>query len=226
MKIEVRRITDPDLWRECAEMTSGKPCKMSWLDMLKTGHSPIREQRYLIKFYDIPQFVTGHIIRHDKFANVFVRSKRTDRGGEDFRKRCTDMAELLFQEEEYVTSVMPESDVDDIKNTINCVVSGLMNLPKQFDRFAPSSFAFDVNAEEIINISKARLCCKASQETREIWQQVLNLLEEIDPALVSLCNRPCVWHGFCREKKPCGYMASDNYIAIRKMFVEQFKPKF
>ena len=32
MKIEIQRITDSDLWSECAEMTSGKPCgyMQSW----------------------------------------------------------------------------------------------------------------------------------------------------------------------------------------------------
>lgn len=223
MKIEVRRITDPDLWRECAEMTSGKPCRMSWLDMLKTGHSPIREQRYLIKFYDIPQFVTGHLIRHDKFANVFVRSKRVDRGGKDFRIKCHELADDLTDQIGEVVGMMhlarAVANLAEIKESVR-------DLPRSFDRYAPSSFAFDVNAEEIINISKARLCCKASKETREIWQQTLDLLEEVDPDLVKLCKRPCVWYGFCRERKPCGYTASENYIAIRKMFVEQFKPKF
>lgn len=222
MKIEVRRITDPELWRECAEMTTGKPCKMSWYEMLKTGHSPIREQRYMIKFYDIPQFVTGHIIRHDKFANPFVQSKRVDKGGADFTKICKDIADEIGRQ------------IDEVVNMGHLPVavaklcekeSEIRELPSKFDRLAPSSFAFDVNAEEIINISKARLCYKASKETREIWQQVLDLLEEVDPDLVKLCKRPCVWYSFCREKKPCGYKASEAFIAERRFFVEQFKPK-
>ena len=39
MKIEVRRITEPNLFQEVASMTTGKPCKMSWLKALKSGHS-------------------------------------------------------------------------------------------------------------------------------------------------------------------------------------------
>lgn len=220
MNIEVRRITDPELWRECAEMTTGKKCKMSWLDMLKTGHSPIREQRYLIKFYDIPQSVTGHIIRHDKFANPFVRSKRPDKGGEDFRKICETIAQHISNQIDGVVNM----------NNLALAVAGMCetkkqveSLPDRFDREAPSSFAFDVNAEEIITISRERLCMKASANTREIWQKVLDLLEEIDPDLVKLCQRPCVWYGFCRQSKPCGYMATESYIASRRFFIKLFK---
>lgn len=222
MKIEVRRITDPDLWREFAEMTTGKPCKMSWYEMLKTGHSPIREQRYLIKFYDIPQFVTGHIIRHDKFANVGVRSKRIERGGENFREVCNGIADTMYEQTDEVVRMghLPMA----VAELFKCVEK-VRELPDRFDREAPSSFAFDTNAEEIINISRARLCSKASKETREIWQNVLDLLEEVDPDLVKFCKRPCCWNGFCRERKPCGYMATDAFIAERRFFVEQFKPK-
>lgn len=220
MNIEVRRIIDPDLWRECAEMTTGKPCKMSWLDMLKTGHSPIREQRYMIKFYDIPQFVTGHIIRHDKFANPFVQSKRVDHGGEDFKLVCDMLAaDIAIQRDE----VLNMRKLADAVYELGECIKFIKGLPERFDRYAPSSFAFDVNAEEIIKISKARLCCKASKETREIWQQVLDLLEEVDPDLVKFCKRPCVWHGFCRERMPCGYMASEAFIAERRFFTELFK---
>lgn len=219
MKIEVRRITDPDLWRECAEMTSGKPCKMTWYEMLKTGHSPIREQRYLIKFYDIPQFVTGHIIRHDKFANPFVQSKRVDHGGEDFSKVCHEIGNEIGRQVDEVVGMM---NLAKAVERLGEIENAVRRLPEKFDRLAPSSFAFDVNAEEIINVSKARLCCKASRETHEIWQQVLDLFEEIDPALVSLCKRPCVWHGFCRERKPCGYMSGWEYPTERKKFELMF----
>lgn len=220
MNIEVRRITPPDLWRECAEMTTGKPCRMSWLEMLKTGHSPIREQRYLIKYHDLPQFVCGHLIRHDKFANCFVRSKRTDRGGRDFREVCEEIATMagtIFPTDDY-------SFPEEYQHRAT-TADAIRLLPRQFDRYAPTSFSMDVNAEEIIAISRARLCAKASPETHEIWRQTLDLLEEIDPDLVRLCKRPCVWYGFCRERKSCGYMASEAYNAERRFLKELFKPK-
>lgn len=222
MNIEVKRVTQPDLWREFASMTSGKDCKMSWLQMLKTGHSPIREQRYFITFRDVPQFVTGHIIRHDKFANVGVRSKRVDRGGEDFRNKCKIVTDTLDMQCDNIREGCDDIAVEHIHEMIDII----KEFPLRFDRMSPSSFVFDTNAEEIINISRTRLCYGVvSAETRQIWAKVLELLEEIDPDLVKLCKRPCVWHGFCRESKCCGYMTTDAYKEERDDFVGLFEKR-
>lgn len=221
MQITVRHITPPELWREFAEMTSGQKCKMSWLDMLKTGHSPIREQRYFITFREVPQFVCGHIIRHDKFANVGVHSKRVDKGGKDFRVECDALADTLDTQCENIVEGIIDASIEKIREAIGTI----LELPAIYDRYGAASFVFDTNAEEIINISRARLCNTASLETRRIWLQVLDLIEEIDPDLVRLCKRPCVWYGFCRERKPCGYMASDTYRFERETFKNLFTPK-
>lgn len=223
MNITVTRVTPPDLWRECAEMTTGKLCKMSWFEMLKTGHSPIREQRFLIKFHDIPRFVCSHLIRHDKFANPFVLSGRTDRGGADFKNECNLLAHSLVAQCDNLKDRVVTLDL--VVSNIQESIAVIEKFPERFDRYALASFAFDVNAEEIINISKARLCSMASRETRDIWCQVLDLIEEVDADLVRFCKRPCVWQGFCRERKPCGYMASSQYIYERNNFKSIFKPK-
>lgn len=57
-----------------------------------------------------------------------------------------------------------------------------------------------LNAQEIINISKLRLCNKASKETREIWFWVIDELVKIEPYLASACVPQCVYRGFCPEK--------------------------
>ena len=221
MIIQVKKITPPDLWREFAEMASGKKCKMTWLDMLKTGHSPIREQRYFFTFHEVPQFVCGHIIRHDKFANVSVHSKRVDKGGRDFRMECESLADILDTQCENIAKGIIDASIENIRETIGKICT----LPAIYDRYGAASFAFDTNAEEIINISRARLCNAASPETRRIWRQVLDLIEDIDPDLAKLCHSPCVWYGFCRERKPCGYMETAGYQTRRQQFKNLFNPK-
>lgn len=67
------------------------------------------------------------------------------------------------------------------------------------------------NAQEIINISKVRLCSKASKETRHAWKLFLDKLKEKDPVLVSKCVPTCVYRGFCPELKCCGYVFTDKY---------------
>lgn len=73
------------------------------------------------------------------------------------------------------------------------------------------------NAQEIMAISRVRLCQCASKETREAWQAMLNELEKIDPILVSKCVPTCVYRGFCPEMKSCGWWKTE---AFRKRLEE------
>lgn len=76
-----------------------------------------------------------------------------------------------------------------------------------------------LNAQEIINISKLRLCNKASKETREIWYWVIDELVKIEPYLASACVPQCVYRGFCPEKNPCGRSRD----GIFKLYREQYQ---
>jgi hypothetical protein len=56
------------------------------------------------------------------------------------------------------------------------------------------------NAQAILNISKARCCFCASQETRDAWKMFLDTLQPLSPELVTLCVKPCVYrNGICSE---------------------------
>lgn len=62
------------------------------------------------------------------------------------------------------------------------------------------------NAQAFINISRKRLCKRASTETREAWKQVLEFLKEKDPILVEKCVPECIYRGgFCPEMSCCGW---------------------
>jgi len=67
------------------------------------------------------------------------------------------------------------------------------------------------NAQEIMAISRVRLCACASKETREAWKAMLTELEKIDPVLVSKCVPTCVYRGFCPEMKSCGYCNTEEF---------------
>jgi hypothetical protein len=63
-----------------------------------------------------------------------------------------------------------------------------------------------LNAQEILYISKKRLCAKASKETREIWSKVVSELRNIgEVELSAFCKPECWWCGNkCPESAPCG----------------------
>lgn len=67
------------------------------------------------------------------------------------------------------------------------------------------------NAQSIINISRKRLCKKASPETREAWKAVVQEIEKYDPILASVCVPECLFRGFCAEEPSCGFAFTDNF---------------
>ena len=83
-----------------------------------------------------------------------------------------------------------------------------------------------LNAQEIINISKLRLCNKASKETREVWYKVIDELVQIEPYLASACVPQCVYRGFCPEPNSCGRTYTNFFTFTRKHYknLDLYKP--
>lgn len=77
-----------------------------------------------------------------------------------------------------------------------------------------------INAESVINVSRKRLCYQASKETREIWEEVVEQLWDIEPELASVCKMDCIYRGKCFEFKSCGYDCT-NEFANRRYGYEQ-----
>lgn len=75
----------------------------------------------------------------------------------------------------------------------------------------PNDQDFVVNAQTLINISRKRLCRCASKETREAWEMVKEKIAEQDEVMADKMVPNCVYSGFCREMKCCGYVNTDNY---------------
>jgi hypothetical protein len=75
----------------------------------------------------------------------------------------------------------------------------------------PVNLRLFLNAEEIINISRKRLCNKAEKETRETWRQVIEELRKTEPELANACVPNCLYRGFCPEFKSCGFEDSELF---------------
>lgn len=67
----------------------------------------------------------------------------------------------------------------------------------------------EANAQAIINISRKRLCQRASKETREAWELFLIHLRNVEPELEECCVPECAYRGFCPEMEPCGFLGRD-----------------
>lgn len=88
-------------------------------------------------------------------------------------------------------------------------INGQMKPRDEQKKSDPVNMRLLVNAQEIINISRVRLCNKAEKVTQMLWIEVLRELSKIEPFLANACVPNCLYRGFCPEIKPCGFSTSD-----------------
>ena len=176
MKIEITKVTS---WKDvlnAARFTQRKqpldkePSIAFKKNIIKAEHSPLRCLMFNIDFYDIPNYVSVHLVRH-VHAQPFVSTSRPDIDGKQ-----------IPREEQ-----------------------------KKID---PVNMRLFLNAQEIIAISRARLCTKAEKETRRIWGEVVSQLRDIEPELANACVPSCFYRGHCPEIKSCG-MADGELFPLR-----------
>ena len=166
MKIEITKVTswtdvlNAARFTQRKEPRSGEPSVTWKKKIIKAEHSPLRCLMFNIDFYDIPNYVSVHLVRH-VHAQPFVSTSRPDIDGKQ-----------VPREEQ-----------------------------KKID---PVNMRLFLNAQEIINISRARLCNKAEKETRKIWNMVVEELRKIEPELAAACVPNCIYRGHCPEIKSCG----------------------
>ena len=173
MKVEITKLTS---WKDvlnAARFTqrkaprSGEP-SIAWKKkIIKSEHSPLRCLMFNIDLYDIPRYVSDHLVRH-VHAQPFVSTGRSD-----------------------VLTYLPDR-----------------NEQRMTDLYNTRLF---LSAQEIINISKVRLCNKAEKETRKIWNMVVEELRKIEPELAAACVPSCIYRGHCPEMKSCGFSESDLF---------------
>lgn len=68
-----------------------------------------------------------------------------------------------------------------------------------------------LDAQEIIAISKVRLCSKAETMTKATWRYAISELRKIEPLLADACVPSCIYRGICPEIKPCGFYKTEAY---------------
>jgi len=72
-------------------------------------------------------------------------------------------------------------------------INGKMVPREKQKKTDPVNMRLFLNAQEIINISKVRLCNKAESETKIIWRQVIEELRKTEPELANACRPSCFY---------------------------------
>lgn len=95
----------------------------------------------------------------------------------------------------------------------------VLDVPRdELPQGALNDMDFSVNAQAMINISRKRLCNKASPDTKDAWQKVVKAVGEIDPIMAEKCVPNCVFRGFCPEIESCGYVNTQAYQDALKKY--------
>lgn len=63
----------------------------------------------------------------------------------------------------------------------------------------------DVNAQELIQMARMRLCSQAAPETRVAMLRICDAVVATNPEFSPFLTPKCLAHGGCNEFKPCGY---------------------
>lgn len=220
MEVKVTKLTDVSLLQLANSYTTGNSSKMSLAKAYIHKHSPIRTQIFAIEFRDIPLFVASQLVRSHVGVQWYQRSKRTDRGGEDFRVECHDFGQTLDTLAEQIDTELTEEKAESLRNALGDLETEVKSYPNRFDRYALTDLLGVMNAEAIINISHKRLCSKASKETRKVWMQVCDELMHVDLALSDHCVPQCICCGFCPEPKGCGLLKTQSGKTVREDYLK------
>lgn len=86
---------------------------------------------------------------------------------------------------------------------------------------APVNHRIFLNAQDLITISRKRLCGCASNETRKVWSDVKRQIGKIEPILSEKMVPECIYRGFCPEIESCGYANSEKF----KKELEKYRNK-
>lgn len=174
MEIVITRVTQWSDVLNAARFTqrkppiSGDPSENWKKKIIRAEHSPLRCLMFNIDFYDIPYYVSVHLVRHIH-AQPFVSTSRPD-------------------------------------------IDGNQKPREEQKKTDPVNMRLFLNAQEIINISKVRLCNKAEFITRLIWIMAIQELKKIEPILADACVPNCLYRGLCPEMKSCGFNGTQGYI--------------
>ena len=78
---------------------------------------------------------------------------------------------------------------------------------RELNQTDPVDAIFDVNANSLIDMAKARMCSKADPVANGLIQRIflrLNCLDEYDSEVAKAMGPPCEIYGQCFEIEPCG----------------------
>lgn len=70
---------------------------------------------------------------------------------------------------------------------------------------APVNYTGEANCQGMINVGRARLCYKASPQTRAYYEDFKRKVAEVDEDIAWSMVPHCIYRGGCQEPQACGF---------------------
>lgn len=98
-------------------------------------------------------------------------------------------------------------------------IDGTMKTRDEQKKSDPVNMRLLLNAQEFINISRARFCLRSEAATWYMWRRALEELRAIEPLLADACVPNCAYRGFCPEIKSCGFVNNPGFRTYREAYL-------
>lgn len=207
IKITVKKHTGEDLVRLAAGFTSGHESKITLRKAYRTEHSIIRTQVFSIELYNIPLFVSTHLLRHHVGSQPFQLTCREDRNGGN---------PCLKERVARVNGLVADGRCDEAYRELDWIAENT-------DRYTKVNLLLFLNAQALIDMAKLRLCNKASGETRRIFAAIRLKVAAVDPDLAVFMVPKCIYRGgICCEPGCCGYNLTNQFRQQLADYVREF----
>lgn len=189
MKVNIEKWIDWDKAKKMMLRTIGKkpakgrefPDREEKLQWLIGEHSHIKVVTWCIDVDELMQWVGVHLLRHEHVL-PYISTQRGDNNN-DIDKVLSMIREDILEADPHARNHYRDYRMQGSEN----------------------DHSFVVNAQTLINISRKRLCARASHETRAVWNMVRSAIREHDPEMADVMVPNCVYRGFCPEMNTCGY---------------------
>lgn len=225
--VSVRKLTDLELLQEACATTFMGTSHATLMSLYKSEHSPVRTQLFWVSLKSIPLYISTHLVRHHVGSVPFQLTCRDDKNGGN--PGLPGRVDSLIAQITSLTETWRKggSFIGDHQKAVDSICEELVWLKDNADRETPVNLSLCINAQSLIDMAKLRLCTGcASPGTVIVFQAIKDEISKIDPDLVSMMVRKCVYRGgLCGEPRCCGFNGTPKFRAELSQYLSNFSQK-
>lgn len=160
----------------------------------------------------------------DGFKKAILRSEHSPIRNLMFRIKMVNIPTFVSQQfsRHQIAGIHEPVHKTDVEHFVRTQRSDRTGVDRsELSQIAPVEHNMVINAQGLIDMSRKRICQKASIEARAIWNRLMIELKEIEPLLVKRMVPDCIYRGVCPELGPCSYITTKHYQETKAKYRER-----